>query len=88
MNKFSVEDLIFKNGDWWKLTSVSKEESLKYFENSNKNNVSLEELNIPNTEVNNCNYINLANKILYSIFSDNDMKFLSIIDNKFTKFMI
>jgi hypothetical protein len=82
MNRIFVENLNI-NDDGWKLFSVSKEDSLKYFEYSNKNKITLEELNIPDTEVNNCNYINLTNKILYSILNDNEMKILSIIDNTF-----
>jgi hypothetical protein len=83
MNKIYLENLTINNEDGWKLFTLSKEDSLKYFEYSNKNNVTLEELNIPNTEVNNCNYINLTNKILYSILSNDNMKFLSIIDDTF-----
>jgi hypothetical protein len=83
MDKIFLENLTFDNNEGWKLLTISKEDSLKYFEYSNKNNITLEELNIPDTEINNCNYINLTNKILYSILNDNNMKFLSIIDNTF-----
>jgi hypothetical protein len=82
MNKIFVQD--FNTNDFnCKIYRIDKEESLKYFNTSNKNNVTNKELNLPETEIEHCNYINLSNKIIYSIMKDECIEFLNIYDNKF-----
>jgi hypothetical protein len=84
MNKTFVQD--FNTNDFnCKMYRIDREESLKYFNTSNKNNVTNKELNLPETEVENCNYINLSNKIIYSIIKDECIEFLNVYDNKFYK---
>jgi hypothetical protein len=82
MEKEFYTDFNFKN-EIWKIYTINKDESLNYFNTSNKNNVNETDLNLPDTQVNNCNYINLSNKILYSILDDDNMEFLNVLDNKF-----
>jgi len=82
MNKSFVKDFINKD-DVWKIYKINNDESLKYFNMSNKNNIDEKELNLIKTEINKCNYINLSNKILYSIMHDDCIKFLNVYDNKF-----
>ena len=85
MNKTFVRD--FNTNDFnCKIYRIDdREESLKYFNTSNKNNVTNKELNLPETEIEHCNYINLSNKILYSIMKDECIEFLNVYDNKFYK---
>ena len=84
MNKIFVQD--FNTNDFnCKIYRIDKEESLKYFNTSNKNNVTNKELNLPETEIEHCNYINLSNKIIYSIIKDECIEFLNVYDNKFYK---
>lgn len=84
MNKYFQNDWEFDN-ELWKIYNVDNDDSLKFFNMSNKNNVNEQELNLPNTEVNNCNYMNLSNKIIYSMLKDNNdnLSFLNVLDNKF-----
>jgi len=82
MNKTFIRDFT-THYDSWKLYTISHDESLKYFNTSNKNNVSDQELNLPKTDIIDCNYINLSNKIIYSIMKDECIKFLNVYDDKF-----
>jgi hypothetical protein len=84
MNKTFVQDFNTNNFNC-KIYRIDREESLKYFNTSNKNNVTNKELNLPETEVESCNYINLSNKIIYSIIKDECIEFLNVYDNKFYK---
>jgi hypothetical protein len=82
MNKTCVENLNINNENW-KLYSISNDDSLRYFQTSNKNNINENDLHLPHATINNCDYINLSNKIIYSILNDEKIQFLNIYDNLF-----
>ena len=88
MNKIFLEDFTFQNVNW-KIYTIDKNESLNFFNKCNKNNIDEKEINLIDTEINNCNYMNLSNKIVYSIMKDgcmdNSIEFLNIYDNKLYK---
>jgi hypothetical protein len=84
MDKIFVSDYSHEN-DIWKMYTLNKDDSLKYFNISNKNNIDEKKLNLLETNSNNCNYMNLSNKILYSIMNNNCIDFLNVYDNKFYK---
>jgi hypothetical protein len=84
MDKSFVSDYTYKN-EIWKIYTLNEDDSIKYFNISNKNNVDEKELNILETKLNNCNYMNLSNKIVYSNMNDDCITFLNVYDNKFYK---
>jgi len=63
MNKIFLEDFTFQNINW-KIYTINKNESLNFFNKCNKNNIDKKETNLIDTEINNCNYMNLSNKII------------------------
>jgi hypothetical protein len=79
MDKIFVSDYSYEN-DIWKMYTLNEDDSLKYFNISNKNNIDEKKLNLLETNSNNCNYMNLSNKILYSIMNNNCIDFLNVYD--------
>jgi hypothetical protein len=79
MNKKFVSDYYFKD-DIWKIFMIDKDESINYFNMSNKNNIDEKELNLPRvTGISN----NCMNKMLYSMMNEHCIEFLNVYDNKF-----
>ena len=74
MNKKFVSDYYFKD-DIWKIFMIDKDESINYFNISNKNNIDEKVLNLSR--------VTDTNKMLYSMMNDHCIDFLNVYDNKF-----
>lgn len=84
MNKELLENYSFQN-DIWKIFKISLDDSILFFEKSNRNNVNETVLNLPTCEDGVLNTVTPTNKILYSMMNDNDIEFLNPYDNEFHK---
>jgi hypothetical protein len=83
MNTTFLSEYSFEN-DSWKIYTLNKDDALKYFNTSNKINISEKELNLTNTDIHiNCAYLNFSNKIMYSMIQNESISFLNIYDNNF-----
>ena len=82
MDKIFIEDYTYQN-DTWKIFHLEKDETIKYFNMNNSSKLSNDDLKLKESEVDNCNYINLSNKINYSMLDKEEINILSIEDNIF-----
>ena len=81
MNKTFITD-VYINNSLWKIYILNEKDSYEYYNLSNKKNLNEDNLNLCKSEIINCNFINLSNKISYSNI-DNSPSFLDIYDRKF-----
>ncbi len=66
MNLKFLSDYKFKE-NVWKIFKADEEDMINFFNGSTNNNIDEKKLKLPNTEINNCKYIHLSNKLVYSI---------------------